>query len=210
MARANVDSPDLRLDPLADRPNPDVLIPAWAERAGPGTLRAEIGDLDPLARILATTDGTVTEILEAWADDNVAVGQLSQREESLARPVALLDATTRSLVMRRDVLLVGARSKRPLLYAESLILAARLPAPIREGLRRGRTPIGKLLRTHRLETYREFLYLGRATAGPLGLQFRISAADPLIERTYRIFAGGRPIMLINEKFPARMRHGWIA
>jgi chorismate-pyruvate lyase len=187
-----------------------VLIPAWAERAGAGTLRAEIGDLDPLARILATTDGTVTEILEAWADDNVAVGQLSQREESLARPVALLDATTRSLVMRRDVLLVGARSKRPLLYAESLILAARLPAPIREGLRRGRTPIGKLLRTHRLETYREFLYLGRATAGPLGLQFRISAADPLIERTYRIFAGGRPIMLINEKFPARMRHGWIA
>jgi chorismate-pyruvate lyase len=40
-------------------------------------------DLDPFARILATTDGTVTEILEAWANDRVAVGRISQREESL-------------------------------------------------------------------------------------------------------------------------------
>lgn len=210
MARASSGTPEFALHPLADRPDHEGLIPAWVERPGPGTLLAEISDLEPLARILATTDGTVTEILEAWADDNVAVGQLSQREELLARPLSLLDASAHSPVLRRDVLLVGARSQRPLLYAESLILAARLPAPIRDGLRNGRTPIGKLLRAHRLETYREFLHLGRAAAGPLALRFRIAPADLLIERTYRIFAGSRPIMLINEKFPARMRHGWIA
>jgi len=209
MARASVGIPDFGLDPLADRPDREGLIPAWVERTGPGTLLAAISDLEPFARILATTDGTVTEILEAWADDTVAVGQLSQREDLLARRISLLDADVHSPVLRRDVLLVGARSQRPLLYAESLILAGRVPAPIQNGLRKGRTPIGKLLRTHRLETYREFLYLGRTAAGHLALEFRIAPADLLIERTYRIFAGGRPIMLINEKFPARMRHDWI-
>lgn len=207
MARASFGIPGLHLDPIADRR--EGLIPAWVERPA-GTSLAAINDLEPLARILATTDGTVTEILEAWADDNVAVGHLSQREALLARPLSPLEANVHDLVLRRDVLLVGARTQRPLLYAESLILLTRLPAPIRNGLRKGRTPIGKLIRANRLETYREFLFLGRAAAGLLALQFRVAPADLLIERTYRIFAGGRPIMLINEKFPALMRQGWIA
>jgi len=200
--RASFVSPDQRLDPLADTRGS---LPAWAEREA-RTLLADLSDLEPLARIIATTDGTVTEILEAWANDNVAVGRLTQREESLVRPLSLLDASALSPVLRREVLLVGARSQRPLLYAESLIVTARLPAPIQDGLRQGWTPIGKLLRMYRLETFRDFLHLGRTAAGPLAQWFHISPSDLLIERTYRIFAGGRPVMLINEQFPERMTH----
>lgn len=203
MARASFGGPVPLLDTFADEPDSRAL-PAWVERADTRTFVGDLSDLEPLARILATTDGTVTDILEAWANDAVAVGHLSQREESLVRPLPLLDAGARSPVLRREVLLVGARSRRPLLYAESLIFAARLPAGIREGLRHGRTPIGKLLRGYRLETYREFLHLGRTSAGPLALPFHISPDDLMIERTYRVFAGGRPVMLIHEQFPQRM------
>lgn len=203
MARADVASPDTHSGALAQRPDLRDL-PAWVERADAGTLLVDLTDLDPFARILATTDGTVTEILEAWANDNVAVDRLSQREESLVRPLSVLDAGARSLVLRREVLLVGAQTRRPLLHAESMILVERLPVAIQDGLRQGWTPIGKLLRMHRLETYREFRHLGRTAAGPLAAQFHIAPADHLIERIYRIFAGGRPVMLIHEEFPERM------
>jgi len=203
MARAGVVSPDTDSGAFAQRPELGNL-PAWVERADAGTLLADLTGLDPFARILATTDGTVTEILEAWANDNVAVGRLSQREESLASPLSALEANARNLVLRREVLLVGAQTRRPLLHAESMILVERLPATIQDGLRQGWAPIGKLLRTYRLETYREFLHLGRNAAGPLAAQFHLAPTDNLIERIYRIFAGGRPVMLIQEEFPERM------
>jgi chorismate-pyruvate lyase len=198
------------MDAAEERSDRVGLIPSWVERDVSITLLVDLKDLEPLARILATTDGTVTEILEAWADDNVVVGQLSQANGPLPRPVAALDANAGTPVLRRNVLLVGARSQRPLLYAESLTVTARVPAAIRDGLQQGGTPIGKLLRGSRLETYRELLHLGRGAAGPLAAQFRISPAELLVERTYRIFAGGRPIMLINEKFPARSGRSRIA
>ena len=203
MARADVASPDTTLGALGQRPD-FADLPAWLERANAGTFLVGVADLDPFARILATTDGTVTEILEAWANDRVAVGRISQREESLVAPLSVLDASARGLVLRREVLLVGAQTRRPLLHAESMILVERLPATIHEGLRQGWTPIGRLLRTHRLETYREFLHLGRGAAGPLAAQFHIAPTENLIERIYRIFAGGRPVMLIQEEFPERM------
>src|SRR6185295_5955275 len=203
MARADVASPDTTLGTLGRRPDL-ANLPAWVERADAGTFLVDVTDLDPLARILATTDGTVTEILEAWANDRVAVGGISQREESLVAPLSALEANARSLVLRREVLLVGAQTRRPLLHAESMILVERLPATIQEGLRQGWTPIGKLLRAYRLETYREFLHLGRSAAVPLAAQFQIAATDNLIERIYRIFARGRPVMLIQEEFPERM------
>ena len=203
MARASVFRPDGVALPAVDLPGSGI-PPAWVERARHPSFLADLSELHPLARILATTDGTVTEILEAWADDRVAVGELAQVEAPLTRPVELLEVGAHRRLLRREVLLVGVRTKRPLLHAESLIVAERLPDEIRDGLREGSTPIGKLLRRHRLETYREFLYLGRAGAGPLALRFRISPSDPVIERTYRVFAGGRPVMLINESFPQRM------
>jgi chorismate-pyruvate lyase len=54
---------------------------------------------------------------------------------------------------------------------------------------------------HRLETFREIVECWREFAGPLGQYFQVDEETTLIARTYRIFAGGQPIMLITEKFP---------
>src|SRR5256885_16204569 len=68
------------------------LVPRWADLAP--SAHADIRDLDPFARVLATTDGTVTEILEAWAAEQVAIGRVSQRRAPLGRTVEALRAGT--------------------------------------------------------------------------------------------------------------------
>jgi chorismate-pyruvate lyase len=178
------------------------LVPDWAEL--PPT-HANIDDLDPFARVLATTDGTVTEILEAWAGDHVSVGWVSQRRADLDRPVDALGAGPGTTVLRRDVLLIGTRTGRALLYAESLIAIDRLPTVVRDGLIAGTRPIGRLLRESRLETFREIRCLRREPAGQVARDFDARPDDPFVMRSYTIVAGGLPLMLIAEKFPGRAR-----
>jgi chorismate-pyruvate lyase len=178
------------------------LVPDWAEL--PPT-QANIDDLDPFARVLATTDGTVTEILEAWAGDHVSVGWVSQRRADLDRPVDALGAGSGTTVLRRDVLLIGTRTGRALLYAESLIAIDRLPTVVRDGLIAGTRPIGRLLRESRLETFREIRCLRREPAGQVARDFDARPDDPFVMRSYTIVAGGLPLMLIAEKFPGRAR-----
>jgi chorismate-pyruvate lyase len=176
------------------------LVPDWAEL--PPT-HANIDDLDPFARVLATTDGTVTEILEAWAGDQVSVGWVSQRRADLESPVPALHAVPGTAVLRRDELLIGTRTGRALLYAESLIALERLPTLVSDGLIAGTRPIGRLLRESRLETFREILCLRREPAGQLAADFGARPDDPFVMRSYAIVAGGLPLMVIAEKFPGR-------
>lgn len=178
------------------------LVPDWVELP---PAYANLDDLDPFARVLATTDGTVTEILGAWAGDHVSVGWVSQRRADLERPVDGLRAGPGTAVLRRDVLLIGTRTGRALLYAESLIAIDRLPTLVRDGLIAGTRPIERLLHESRLETFREILCLRREAAGQVASDFGARPDDPFVMRSYAIVAGGLPLMLIAEKFPGRAR-----
>jgi chorismate-pyruvate lyase len=53
-----------------------------------------------------------------------------------------------------------------------------------------------------METYREVLWYGKEQVEELPLPVHNLTQGEFISRTYRIIAGGQPIMLINEKFPA--------
>ena len=182
----------------------DGFIPRWASSCDRPTTVADLSDADVIGRVIVTTDGTVTELLEAWAGESVALGELTQEEGRLPRGVTALDASEGDRILRRDVLLVGASSKRALLYAESLIALDRLPAPIADGLLHSRTPIGRLLRQSRLETYREILAITREEAESAGSRFGRTDDELFIARTYRVISGGRPVMLIHEKLPAHI------
>ena len=63
-------------------------------------------------------------------------------------------------------------------------------------------PIGALLSEYRIESRRDILVIDREPAGPCGGYFGIAPSAPTLFRTYRIVAGGHPISLITEKFPA--------
>jgi chorismate-pyruvate lyase len=190
--------------PQKGRRPEDAFVPQWALMCDRPTTVADLADADVIGRVIVTTDGTVTELLEAWAGESVALGELAQEEGRLHRGVRALDASEGDRILRRDVLLVGTTSRRALLYAESLIALDRLPAPIADGLLHSRTPIGRLLRQSRLETYREILQITREEADAAGSRFGRTTDELFIARTYRVISGGRPVMLIHEKLPAHI------
>ena len=157
--------------------------------------------LTSFQRILLTTDGTVTEMLEAYFWERMTVVKVFQDDYPLEHPMPALEAEPGARVLDRRIFLRGHMSHLNRVYAESMIALERLPRDIHEGLMEGDKPIGLLILENRLETFREILGCSREPADELAEHFRMGAEDFLISRSYRIVARGQPIMLITEKFP---------
>lgn len=157
--------------------------------------------LSTIQRILLTTDGTVTEVIEIYAGESMQVVKLSQALLPIERRIDALDIERGHEVLDRRILLQGKFSGDNFLYAESIIVPDRLDEEVQDGLLRCNRPIGYLIMERRMETFREILEWGREMAGPLATHFGIDETDSVVFRTYRIFANQAPIMQITEKFP---------
>lgn len=173
---------------------PDLQKSLSASHIDPDTLSA-------FQRILLTTDGMVTEMLEAYLQEHMIVSKLAQSESRVPRRIRELQLDEGSTVMHRRILLQGQDSQANHLYAESSIAVDRLIDPIRAGLMHSRKPIGLLILENRLETFREILVCETEAAGDLAIHFGIAEDAALLSRTYLVFARSVPIMLITEKFP---------
>lgn len=158
--------------------------------------------LEALQRILLSTDGTVVQILEAFFRDPIRLASHVQFLAPISPTDVDLEPTGEETVLRRKVLLQGTRTGRNYISADTTIVVDRLEPPLREDLLSTSEPIGRLLRAHRTETFREMLHMGRRRAESLAGEFGVDADDELLFRIYRILAGGRPIMLLAEHFPA--------
>lgn len=154
-----------------------------------------------LQQVLLTTDGSVGRILEVYADEPIEVEKLEQRTIPSGDPEPALDLAAEDERLLRRVILRGGRTGRAFIYAEVVAALERLHPTVRSGLLETPAPIGKLLTTVRAETLREILTAGREPAGAVGAHFGIGEEEEVFTRTYRIVGGGRPIMLITEKFP---------
>ena len=77
----------------------------------------------------------------------------------------------------------------------------RLPASILNGLKSDKQGLGGLLRCSGLETRRELLWCGIEVLTDLPSAIAHLEGEKFINRTYRVFANQKPLMLINEKFP---------
>ncbi|HZA66819.1 MAG TPA: chorismate pyruvate-lyase family protein [Geminicoccaceae bacterium] len=161
------------------------------------------GKLTSFQRILLTTDGTVTDMLEAYFWERMNVVRLFQDLYQIDREFAELELELEpgASVLERRILLQGKVSHRNRIYAQSFIVPDRLDEKVRDGLLNSHKPIGLLLLEDRLETFREILSVGKEAAGDLADHFAIAPDDYLIYRVYRIIARRLPIMLITEKFP---------
>jgi chorismate-pyruvate lyase len=178
-----------------------------------GMLRIDLQDslrqtaLDPrqmssFQRILLTTDGTVTEILEAYLWEAIQIVKLYQDTLQTETAIPYLEVAADTPVLVRKVLLRGKLSHKNYIYAESITLPERLDPKLKEGLLTTGKPIGRLMLETRTETFREILSCKQEDMGDIAQYYDLPVDAKLISRTYRIFAGGHPIMLITEKFPA--------
>lgn len=163
--------------------------------------RLELSALAPVQRILLSTDGTLTKILEAYLSEEIQMVKLSERSSLTVQDMPLLELKRGSEVIERKILLQGKVSAQNVLYAESLLVLERLDERFRDELLESEVPLGKLMLAHRMETFRELITSGRELPNGLCAFFKISHKDTLLSRTYRLFHHGKPVMIITEKFP---------
>ena len=157
--------------------------------------------LSILQRILLITDGTVTDVLEAYANEPIRVVKLDQSFDSVDGQTPELDLPPLGRVLRRTVLLQGAISGQNFLFADSVVTLEGLDPEIVDGLVGSDRPIGRLLAQQRVETFREIVAVGFELAGPSAQYFDVEPTSRLVFRTYRIIVRQQPVMRITEKFP---------
>jgi chorismate-pyruvate lyase len=167
-------------------------------------------DLDPLDRMLLSTDGTVTTLLEACAGEAIAT-----RTTRMAGPAArdlllaavgrwwhpdeaLLELVPGERVMARRVVLTGAGSKVPYLLAESLVAVDRLSTAVSERLMRAGASLGRVLIGGSIATRRQLLEIDDTRAAEGSDDLAVSAGTTLARRTYRITGGDGPAALVTE------------
>lgn len=158
--------------------------------------------LSLLQRLLLVNDGTLTDALEAAFLEPIVLIKISTDAEAATEPPADLELPVNAQVMRRQILLTGSDSKRSFVFAESWIVLHRLPVAMREQLTESDTPIGRLWNDHKLETRKELLRFWRQPAGEIGRHFCVGEDATLLARSYRVFLGLAPLMIISEYFPS--------
>ncbi len=157
--------------------------------------------LSPFQRILLTTDGTVTEILEAQFYEQIDLVKLFQETRITAIDIPYLEIKSGTEVLVRKILLRGKDSIKNYIYAESILVPKHLDSSLQTGLHSTDKPIGRLMIESKTETFREILSCKKENADELAEHFGQSQTSILISRTYRILSDHKPVILITEKFP---------
>jgi chorismate-pyruvate lyase len=149
-------------------------------------------------RVCCGTDGSVTFLLEIMTKKEVTVKTEFQYTFKADRETAvLLGVAEGSEVNDRivrlfagDTVFVQARSLSPL---------ERMPETMREQLMQADIPIGRILRSHNLETRRDMGELEILEGDPT------FDGIPILSRSYKIVHKNQVLMWINERFPIDKR-----
>jgi chorismate-pyruvate lyase len=157
--------------------------------------------LSPILRVLLVTDGTVTRTLEAYFGEAIDVDVLEHAEIASQSPYPQIRIAVGDHILHRYVRLLGRNTRRVYAVAESVAVLEHISEQMRRQLIQEHKGIGELLREGRLETYRELLTANLTTASRWAEDLRVAATDGVVTRDYKIYQGGRAVLLIKEIFP---------
>jgi len=157
--------------------------------------------LSPVHKILLTTDGSITRILEAIGGEEVRVETREQQVVGADGRVAeLLQVEEGEEVNYRVVELKNTRAA--LVHAVSYTPLRRLESGLREDIMRRDRPIGKIMAELKMEARREIIGMEVQRAdSEVAEIFSIKPGDPLLKRNYNIIHGGEVLLNITEVFP---------
>jgi chorismate-pyruvate lyase len=153
--------------------------------------------LSAFQRILLTTDGTLTEILEAYLFEPIQIVKLSEEIILTSQDILSLDLKNASQAIERKVLLQGKISRKNFIYAESILVLERLEPKFRDELLKSKIPMGRLWLEHKIETFKEIIDSSQELAEDLSNYFKIKTEDRMLSRTYRVFSNHQPLMMIT-------------
>ncbi len=157
--------------------------------------------LSPVHRILLTTDGSVTRILEAIGGEKVWVETKEQQIVGADKEIAkLLEVSKGEEVNYRVVELKN--TKGTLVHAVSYTPLKRLKPEFREDIMRRDKPIGKIMAELKMEARREINSIEALEAdAEMAEAFSIEPGDLLLKRNSNIIHEGKPLLNITEIFP---------
>lgn len=158
----------------------------------------DAGPLSLFQKVLLTTDGTVTGLIELYAGETIRVRKIDQKIIRDVAPVELGVPMGTPLLQRR-ILLSGKTENY--LFAESLFVFDQLSTSTQRRLLESDEPIGLIWRDERIETYREIIEHRLEICRTVAAYFALSANTPILSRTYLIFHRAKPFGIITEKFP---------
>jgi len=161
----------------------------------------EAHSLKPLQRVLLITDGTLTEILEAFFLERIRLIKISQQTISATVAHMQLAPNPEEVLLERKIILQGMKSNRNYVYAESVIAIERFDPPFRDKLLNSDISLGRLWVEHKLETHKELLEVRCQPANNLSQYFECKDPSLLLARTYCVFSAAKPVMVISEYFP---------
>lgn len=159
--------------------------------------------LKPIHRILLTTDGSITKILEAITEKEIKIKTVEQRIISADKSIAgILEINVGDKVNFRIVNILA--DNEVVGHAVSYTPLNRLDKSFREDLMRADIPIGKIIKKHKLEVRREINWGGVVKAEKFAEIFGISASDSILSRNYNIIHRGKILINITEYFPLNL------
>jgi chorismate-pyruvate lyase len=171
----------------------------WA-LPGVGDEFLPMSSLPPILRTLLITDGTIGRSLEAffWESVNTVTMRQEMSTTDSDQPYLRVDAGEEVLV--REVEIRGRTTDRVYATATSTIKPQTIPPYFRDQLLNEKVSIGVLIRESGLESYREILEIGHE---PGANEQGDDKADT-IYRTYCVYLGGEPAILITERFSMKL------
>jgi len=157
--------------------------------------------LSPVHKILLTTDGSITRILETLSGEKIEVETQVQRVIEASSEIAeLLNISKNDEVNYRVVNL--RTSKRILVHAFSYTPLKRIKKEFREDIMKRDLPIGKIMTKLKIESRREINYFDIIMANEKFARiFKIPLISPLLKRNYNIINQGKVMINITEIFP---------
>jgi chorismate lyase len=161
----------------------------------------DIRKLDRDLRILIATNGTLSRILTVVANDEIVVQIVEQQIHDVVPKIPELEQLAIGRVLQRRILLKGRSMGNPFVAAESWIAIDRLPPAIMTSLMTTDCPIGEVMATSCLETFKEApqVWMGELP-GWLALAEYQNSQPGTVGRRYRIISGGQPVLIITEYF----------
>jgi beta-ribofuranosylaminobenzene 5'-phosphate synthase len=141
--------------------------------------------LTPLERILAVTNGSVTQIVETHIGEEVKIRTIKQEVKRAGEFADWLDVGEDDAVNFREVE-IADQSGKVWVKAKSWIPVKRLKQEFKDDLMKADVPIGKLLIKHGIEARRELL--------------DVWVENNRVKRLYNIINNGETLMRIEEEF----------
>jgi chorismate--pyruvate lyase len=151
---------------------------------------------------LLKTDGTVTDLLELFTDEEIIIEKIApglytsecERPECGHEPGSVV----------RDVILLGKSTGNRYIFAHSHLFPAALAPAVQTRLNTTSDPIGKVLKEYRTESFRQIERSARVSMPTIARLLDQARTDQMRWRRYSVISGGAAIMEITEMFSEQL------